>query len=337
MLACLPGTVVPFNEGVQVRAIQFSKYGGPAVLEVVDAAMPVATSKQVVIRVTATSINPVDTETRSGRLRLLSGRRFPQGTGLDFTGTISALGEEVTGFTIGERVWGLKAGFFVRTTGGAAEYLAIEAKLVTRMPSIVSDIEAAALPAVGATAVAAVIDHGAVAGGDRVLVRGGSGGVGSAVIQLAHSRGAHVTALASPKNLDFVLDLGADVALDYQTTAVDDLGTFDVIIDTVGSDVLRLRRHLAPRGRMVTIAFGSPATLVAIAWSLVHGSRRIRTFVGQPATDVIVRLTELVEAGAIRPVIDSIHSLENIAEAHRAQEAGGGRGKRVVAIRDTEA
>ncbi|WP_022884972.1 NAD(P)-dependent alcohol dehydrogenase [Glaciibacter superstes] len=320
-----------------MRAVQFSKYGGPDVLEIVDVAMPVATSKQVIVRITATSINSVDTETRSGRLRLLSGRRFPQGTGLDFTGTISALGDEVTGLAIGERVWGLKAGFFTRTTGGAAEYLAIEAKLVTRMPSNVNDIEAAALPAVGATAVAAVIDHGAVAAGDRVLVRGGSGGVGSAVVQLAHSRGAHVTALTGAKNQDFVLQLGADVALDYQTTKIDDLGTFDVVIDTVGSDVLRLRRHLAPRERMVAVAFGSPATLAAIAWSWVHGSRRIRTFFGQPAANVIVRLTELVEAGSIRPVIDSIHTLENIAETHRAHEAGGGRGKRVVAIGDTEA
>lgn len=316
-----------------MRAVQFFEYGDPTELQLVDVDMPQPTGTQVVVRVSATSVNPVDTETRLGRLKLLSGRRFPQGTGIDIAGIVELVGADVTGFVPGDRVWGVKAGFFSRTTGAAAEFMAIDARLLAALPTNLDIIESAALPAVGATAITAVSHKGRVKAGSRVLIRGAAGGVGSAAVQYAHWLGAHVTALVSERNMQFVRDLGADIVLDRRVTQVDELGNFDVIIDAVGSDLLNYRRHLGKNGRMVTVAFSSIGSVAAIALSAIYGRQRIRTFAGQPPLGRMAQLTDVVEAGGIMPVVEEIYSLEQIADAHRAVEAGGGRGKRVILIR----
>lgn len=315
-----------------MRAVQFFEYGDPDKLQIVDIVTPQPTATQVLVRLSATSVNTVDTQTRLGRLKLLSGRRFPQGTGIDIAGTVELVGVDVAGFAPGDRVWGVKARFFPRTTGAAAEFMTIDARLLAAMPTSINIVDAAALPAVGVTAIAAVRDAGRVKADSRVLIRGAAGGVGSVAVQYAHSLGAHVTALVSKSNMQFVLDLGADIVLDRRATQIDDLGSFDAIIDTVGSDLLQYRRHLLRHGRMVTIAFNSIGSMAAIAFSVVYGRKRIRTFAGQPSRGLIAQLTDAVEAGGIAPVIEAVYPLEKIADAHRAAEAGGGRGKRVIRI-----
>ncbi|MGL3151253.1 NAD(P)-dependent alcohol dehydrogenase [Microbacterium sp. A82] len=315
-----------------MRAVQFFSYGGPDELQAVEVVTPRPTATQVLVRVSATSVNHVDTETRLGRLKLLAGRRFPQGTGIDIAGTIELVGADVTEFVPGDQVWGVKAGFFSRTTGAAAEFMAIDAHLLAAIPTNIDIVDAAALPAVGITAITAVRDKGRVKAGSRILIRGAAGGVGSTAVQYAHSLGAHVTALVSERNTQFVLDLGADIVLDRRATQVEDLGTFDVIIDTVGSELLQYRRHLVEHGRMVTIAFSSTTSIAAIAFSAIYGRKRIRTLFGQPPRGLIAHLTDIVEAGGIMPVIERIYPLEKIVDAHRAVETGGGRGKRVIRI-----
>lgn len=316
-----------------MRAVQFFEYGGPDELQIVDVATPAPTATQVLVRVLATSVNHVDTETRLGRLKLLSGRRFPQGTGIDIAGTVERVGADVTKFVPGDRVWGVKAGFFSRTTGAAAEFMVIDARLLAASPKNIDIIDAAALPAAGVTAITAVRDKGQVKAGNRLLIRGAAGGVGSAAVQYAHSLGAHITALVSERNMQFVLDLGADIVLDRRLTHVEDLGSFDVIIDTVGSDLLQYQRHLLEHGRMVTIAFSSIRSMAAIAFSAINGRKRIRTFSGQPPRGLIAQLTDVVETGGITPVIEEIYPLAKIADAHRAVEAGVGRGKHVIRIK----
>ncbi|WP_223690511.1 NAD(P)-dependent alcohol dehydrogenase [Leifsonia poae] len=315
-----------------MRAIQFFEYGDPEALQIVDVAVPQPTAAQVLVRIAATSVNHVDVETRLGRLKLLSGRRFPRGTGIDVAGTVELVGADVNGFTPGDRVWGVKASLFPRTTGAAAEFMAIDAHLLSAIPTNIDILDAAALPAVGVTAITAVRDKGRAKAGNRILIRGAAGGVGSAAVQYAHSLGAHVTALVSERNMQFVLALGADVVLDRKATHVEDLGSFDVIIDTVGSNLLQYRRHLSEHGRMVTIAFSSTRSIAAIAFSAIYGRERIRTFFGQPPRGLIAQLTDVVESGGIMPVIEEIYPLEKIADAHRAIEAGGGRGKHVIRI-----
>jgi NADPH:quinone reductase-like Zn-dependent oxidoreductase len=159
--------------------------------------------------------------------------------------------------------------------------------------------------------------------------------VGSVAVQLGRAFGAHVTALAGAKNLDFVRGLGADEVFDYTVTAPAELGRFDVVLDTVGTASGAYRGLLRPGGRMVAIAFDVDrivASLSYIATSAVFGSQRVRFFSGNPTHRLFADLTRYVESGAIRPVVDTVFPLADIAQAHRALEAGGVRGKHVIRI-----
>jgi len=315
-----------------VKAAQYAKFGGPDVLTVGHAPDPVPLAGQVLVRVAATSINAEDTQSRAGALRAITGGKFPKGTAHDIAGTVEALGDDVRSFDAGERVWGVQAGFFSKTSGAAAEFIAIDASLLARVPTALDLQAAAALPAVGITAVRAITDVARVQPGERVLVRGGAGGVGSVAIQYAHSIGAHVTTLVSEHHVDFAIELGADIALDRAKVPHEQLGVFDVIIDTAGSALRMIRRHLSARGRMVAVAFDSAKSLAYIAFSAVHGRRRIRTFLGPPKPGAIERLTTIVEAGEIQPVVHAVYPLSRIAHAHRQFEQGGLRGKIVIGV-----
>ncbi len=284
------------------------------------------------MQIRAASVNPHDVIVRSGGLRLVTGRRFPLGTGLDFAGEIVGLGAGVTGFTVGDRVWGMVSAQRSHTTGSAAEFVVLPVDRIAALPPGLDFVEAAALVVVGTTALRGLRDACDLRAGERVLIRGAAGGVGTLAVQLARSLGAHVTTLSSARDLDFVRSLGADQTLDYQTTTAEKLPAFDVVFDAVGTDLERFRRRLAPGGRMVTVAFGSPAAFRAIVVSTVFGLRRIRSFSGDPKHDLLTDLAGYVVAGAIRPVIDRVYKLDDIVGAHRSQEAGGRHGKRVLSL-----
>ena len=171
--------------------------------------------------------------------------------------------------------------------------------------------------------------------GQRLLVRGASGGVGSIAVQLGHALGAHVTGLASVANLSFVRQIGADVALDYAKTAPANLEPFDVILDTVGSRPAARRRRLTRKERIMAIVPDLEHPLMSMAyfaWSRVHGERRVRFFSGKPDTRLLTDLAGYVHDGAIKPIVNKVHVLSNIADAHRAMEADGRCGKQVVRL-----
>ncbi|MGX6447624.1 NAD(P)-dependent alcohol dehydrogenase [Patulibacter sp. S7RM1-6] len=315
-----------------MAAVRFHRYGPPEVLVVDRVPRPGAGIGQVLVRVAASSVNGADLSLRAGKLQLLTGRRFPKRTGIDFTGEVVAVGEGITNVAVGERVWGVTPR---SRTESLAEYVAVAAGRVAPAPTTVDLVEAAALPGVGTTAITALRDVARLRDGERLLVRGAGGGVGMPAVQLGHAMGVHVTGLAGARNLDLVREQGADVALDYRTTAPEDLGRFDVVLDTVGSDLTTFRRLLAPTGRMVAIAPDVDAlgrSLATILVSTVHGRRRIRFFSGNPDRSLLADLTARVDAGQMRPVIDTVHPLADVAQAHRAMEAGGSRGKHVVRV-----
>jgi NADPH:quinone reductase-like Zn-dependent oxidoreductase len=217
------------------------------------------------------------------------------------------------------------------TVAGAAEYVVVPADRVSPAPAGVSAVEAASLVVAGSTALIALRDSVGLAGGERVLVRGAAGGVGTATVQLAHVMGGHVTALARDRHAAVLGDLGADVVLDYGTTTSGQIGPFDVILDTVGSELHCYRSRLAKGGRMVTVGLSAPA-LAAIAASTIHGARRIRTFSANPGSAVLGDLAAHVTSGALRPVVHSVYPLTDIAAAHQAFERGGVIGKHVLAV-----
>ncbi|WP_371673814.1 zinc-binding dehydrogenase [Streptomyces sp. NBC_00289] len=216
-------------------------------------------------------------------------------------------------------------------TAGAAEYVVVPAGRIAHVPADLSPVDAASLVVGGATALIALRDSVHLAAGERVLVRGAAGGVGTAAVQLAHAMGGHVTALARDRHAPMLTDLGADEVLDYGATTSDRIGPFDVIVDTVGTELNCYRSRLGRGGRMVTVGLSASA-LAAIAASSVYGARRIRTFSANPDSAVLRDLAEHVTSGALRPVIHSVYPMEDITAAHQAFERGGVVGKHVVAV-----
>ncbi|MGW8554683.1 zinc-binding dehydrogenase [Streptomyces tubercidicus] len=192
-------------------------------------------------------------------------------------------------------------------------------------------METASLVVAGTTALTALRDTLHLRSGERLLVRGAAGGVGTAAVQLAQAMGGHVTALCRDSHAGALRDLGADEVFDYRATTPDQLGPFDVILDTVGSQLNAYRSRLSREGRMATIAL-SVSSVAAIAASSVHGGRRIRTLSANPDTALLGDLAAYVTSGGLRPVVEGVYPLADIASAHRAFERGGVVGKQVVAV-----
>jgi NADPH:quinone reductase-like Zn-dependent oxidoreductase len=314
-----------------MKATQIFSYGAPDVLTVTDVERPEPGPGQVLVAVAASSVNGHDALVRSGAMKIVSGRRFPIGLGLDFAGVVAATGSGVHGVKTGEPVWGTVHPREKHAVAGAAEYVVVAADRVAPVPAGLSAVQAAALVVPGITALAALRGATHLTAGESVLVRGAAGGVGTAVVQLAHAFGGRVTALARTRHAAALTDLGAERVLDYHDTTPDRIGPYDVIVDTVGTDLARYRRRLTPGGRMVTVGLSGPA-IAAIAASTVFGSRRIRTFSANPRTAQLADLAEQVASGAIVPVIDGVHPLDDIASAHRAFDKGGALGRQVVQI-----
>ncbi|MGW8378029.1 NAD(P)-dependent alcohol dehydrogenase [Streptomyces sp. ODS28] len=310
-----------------MRAALYDRYGGPEELYVGRVPKPSPGPGEVLVKVTALSVNGGELAARAGRVKLLTGRRFPQRVGLDFSGEVEATGSPMTRLRPGDRVWGVlprTAGF-----GSAAEYVVVRPRQLAHLPEGMDPVEAAALP-VGTTAITALRDKARLRPGERLLVRGASGGVGNVAVQLGRAYGARVTGLAGAGNLGLVRELGAHEAYDYRTTSPDDLGPFDVILDTVGNQLVHYSRLLTRGGRMTTVAFDMDHRVRSLTTILT--TRHLRFFSGDPRHDLFADLSAYAAAGALRPVVDSVFPLEEIAEAHRALESGGVRGKHLVRV-----
>jgi NADPH:quinone reductase-like Zn-dependent oxidoreductase len=317
----------------EMRAAQYDAYGPPEVLQVRTVPVPRLRPRHVLVRVAASSVNGADTAVRSGKLQLVTGRSFPRGAGFDFAGQVTEAAADVTSLAAGDEVWG----FVNRTrnpglSGAAAEYVLASAEGTALRPRTLSAVEAAALSGVGASAIGILRDHVRLRDGERVLVRGANGGVGTAAVQVARALGGRVTALASAPHLDRLRDLGAEQAFDYHATNPRDLGQFDVILDPVSKGMRPYRRLLAPRGRMAAMSIGSPADIAYLLASGVHGSQRVRFVQSPPTAALLTDLAGYVEAKAVTPVIEAVYPLDDIAAAHRSLEKSGGFGKRVIQI-----
>lgn len=325
-----------------MRAAQLRQYGSPDVIQIGTAPIPRPRPGQALVRVRATTVNGGEVWLRTGGLRLMAGSRFPKGLGIDFAGEIVELGDvagksaasAAAGVSVGDRVWGSVDSRMMVLSGAAvgttAEYVAVDLGRIAPLPKGATFEGAAALMA-GTTAFTALRDKAYLRPGERLLIRGGTGGVGYVGVELGHAIGAHVTALVSAANIDAARQIGADVALDYRAVGPGDLGRFDVIFDTVGTRMNEYRRLLTPAGRMVAImARPLPAGLAAILASSIHGGRRIRFFSGNPRRALLEDYATFIASGRLTPLVAGTYDLDDTSAAHEAAERGGRPGKHVI-------
>lgn len=321
------------NRPKTMRAVRYDQFGPADVLYVAEVSIPSVTGDGVLVKVHGSSIGGGESNIREGKVALIMGKKFPASVGVDFAGVVEAVGPRTSGsIKPGDTVWGIMPHF---TFGAIAEFVSVPESRLAQAPSNLGLVEAAALPAVGTTVVRALSTEANLQKGERLLIRGAGGGVGSTAIQYAKFLGAQVVAITGAGTLAWVRELGADDAVDHRSTSLRDLGRFHVILDTVGTEMGTLRQMLTPDGRMVELGFDSDHLLGSMLYILgttVFGSRRIRAFSNNPLPSEIAQLTALVEDGVMKPLVDKFWDIEHIADAYKAVERGGVRGKHVVRI-----
>jgi NADPH:quinone reductase-like Zn-dependent oxidoreductase len=310
-----------------VRVAQYDRFGGPEVLRIVQAPAPTARREEVLVEVHAASVNRIDLLSRAGKSRMRSGRRLPQRVGLDFAGSVRALGPGAGGFEPGQRVWGFVGTQRLGRLGTASDAIAVPAEALGPAPAGVDWTQAGAIPLVGLTAWQALARL-RVERGDRVMVVGGAGGVGSVAVQIAHALGAKVDTIAAVRHAEFVEELGIDRRYDPDPVGWTGLtGRYGSVLDTVGVNLKRLRRLLAPGGRIATIA---PQGLGAVALSRAQPGPSIAFVSVRPDRADLASLAALVERGQVRPLVQAVYPLAAIGQAHRDAESGHAEGKRVI-------
>jgi len=301
-----------------MQTIQAQDYGGPEVLVPTQVPLPEPNADQVLIQLRAAGVNPADWKYRSGVFKQFMPLQFPWTPGMEGAGNVQAVGSNVTGFKKGQAVYGI-------VMGGYAEYALAQAGDIEPKPESITFEEAASLPVGVLTAWAAVIDTANVQAGQRVLVHGGAGGVGSYAVQLARWKGAHVTTTVSAKNVEFVRSLGAENVIDYNATRFEDVVRgADVVIDTAGGDLhARSFQVIHPGGIFVTVA-GRLAEDAGRAQNIRAASA------GRAPTENLKKINELVEAGQLKPVPGTLFPLEQAQQAQELSQTGHGRGRIIL-------
>lgn len=313
-----------------MKAIYYLEYGPADVLQFGEQPTPEPKAGELLVRVHASSINPVDWKIRSGDLRLVSGFCFPQIPGRDVAGVVERVGAGVTGFRPGDRVFGM-----VDTLGGAnAEYAVLPAKVAAALPAGLSFAEAAAVPLAGLTALQGLRDRGQLTAGERVLINGASGGVGTLAVQLARLLGAgHVAAVCSARNAALVRGLGPDEVIDYhEHDFTRDHGRYDLIFDAVAhSSYLQSKAALRPGGRYVTTVIDAKDAALGLPLS-VFSDKKLAMVLARDRGSDTRQLAQWLAAGQLRPVIDSTFPLAETAQAQRLSEQGHAAGKIVLTV-----
>ncbi|WP_138496959.1 NAD(P)-dependent alcohol dehydrogenase [Nostoc sp. PA-18-2419] len=312
-----------------MKAVVIHRYGGVQVLQYEDVEQPKIQPTQLLVKVRASSVNPIDWKIRQGMLSLLTGSKFPKILGFDVAGDVVEVGSQVTRFQVGDAIYGSTS----FPGGGYAEFAAIPENLATLKPRNLSNEEAAAVPLAALTALQALRDTGNIQTGQNVLINGAAGGVGSFAVQIASALGAVVTGVSSSKNLDLVKSLGADRVIDYtQQDFTKDTMQYDIIFDAVGKRSLsQTKKVLKPNGVYIT-TLPSPETVVqSVLTALIPGQKAKLVFEKPNAKDLLY-LKELIEAGKIRAVIARTYPLQELAAAHAYSEIGRAVGKIAIAV-----
>ncbi|MEV4276490.1 NADP-dependent oxidoreductase [Actinoplanes xinjiangensis] len=330
-----------------MKAFVVDRYGDAGTVQGRDVPDPRVGAGDVLVRIHAASINPLDLKIRAGDLKVILPYRAPFVLGNDLAGTITAVGSRVTRFTVGDEVYARPDR---NRIGAFAELIAVNQDDVAARPAALTAEEAASLPLVALTAWQALVERANLRPGQKVLVHAGAGGVGTIAIQLARHLGAHVATTVSSSSTDLVKSLGADVVIDYRNQAFETLlHDYDVVLDTVGGETLeKSLKVLKPGGIVVSVAGppdptfarelgAGPAVRLAMAALSLRIRRRARrhrvrySFLFMRASgDQLREITTLVDTGAIRPVVDRVFDFASTREALAYVEEGRAKAGKVV-------
>lgn len=312
-----------------MKAAQFSQYGEPEVIEINEVSKPVPTENQVLIEVHVATINPFDYKLRRGYMKDMMPLTFPFTIGGDLSGVVVEIAKGVSNFNVGDEVFG-QAYNLGGSTGSMAEFAAANVESVALKPKTINYVEAGSLPLVGCSAIQSLEQHINLQNGQKILIHGGAGGIGSVAIQLAKHLGAYVATTVSTDDIDFAKTLGADEVIDYKSQDFSELlKDFDAVYDTVGGDTTDRSFKILTRGGILVSMLGAPKEELATEYGV--------TVIGQNTqtnSQNLSRLAELVDQGVIKPEVDKVFPLAQVREAFEYAENGHPRGKVVIAVKE---
>lgn len=321
-----------------MKAVRIQAFGGPEVLQLQDVAQPVPAADELLIKVYASGVNPVDWVVREGSNEAL--RAFltlPLTLGWDAAGTVEAVGSAVAGFQKGDAVYGVPN---FPGNGSYAEYCAAKASQFARKPQNMSYLEADGVPLAGLTAWTGLFAHGRLRAGQRVLIQGASGGVGSLAVQFAKAKGAYVIGLASAGNLDYIRRLGADEVIDYRSQRFEELvRDVDVVLEASplrdNAERLRAVAVLKDGGIFVSVNTDYPFNEELLA-ALARKNATGALSANQPRQDWLTEIAHLIEAGQVKVHISQVFPLAQVAAAHRESATWHVRGKLILEVRKAD-
>ncbi|HEX6480339.1 MAG TPA: NADP-dependent oxidoreductase [Ktedonobacteraceae bacterium] len=304
-----------------MRAIQVHRYGGPEQLKLEEKPRPEPSSGEVLLRVYAAGVNPIDWKIRQGLMKDVQPVTFPYTPGIEVAGVVEDVGPDVTALKRGQAVLG-------QTSAGAyAEYITIPGEALALKPQTLSFAEAATVPVGATTAWRALFDHGGLTAGQRVLIVGAAGGVGVFAVQLAKWKGAQVIGTASTANVEFVRSLGADTVVDYTVAPVERVAQeMDLVLDGVGAETLSSSLATLRRGGTLISIAGPPPQVEAQA-------RGVRAMMSRGATRAPLQMvTQLIDEGYLKVMVGKTFPLRDVQLAHEYSQRGHGRGRIVLLI-----
>ena len=313
-----------------MKAVRIHAYGGPEVLCYEEnIPRPTLNPKDLLIRVQAAAVNPVDWKIREGYMQGKMQHTLPLILGWDVSGEVVEVGPEVTEFKIGDAVYARPD---IERNGGYAEYIAVKTSDAALKPTRLDFIQAAAVPLSGLAAWQSLVDAAQLQAGQTVLIHAAAGGVGSLAVQLAKARGARVIATASAPNIGIVTELGADQFIDYTKTHFEEVAKeVDVVFDTIGGDTQqRSWQVLKPGGILVSVVSTPPPTTAA-----THGVRSVYVAI-HPSGAQLTQIARLIDEGRMKPIIHTVLPLNEARQAHAISETGHARGKIVLKIANSD-
>jgi len=308
-----------------MKAIRIHEYGGPEVLRYEDALRPEPAPGEVLVRVHAAAVNPVDWKVRAGHAKTVLHYSMPFIPGWDFSGVIEGLGPAVTHLNIGDEVYGHPP---IPRDGTYTQYVVAREAETALKPKSVDHIQSAAIPLAGLTAWQALFDSAKLAAGQSVLIHGAAGGVGSFAVQLAKWKGAHVVGTASKRNHQYLVSLGADQTIDYNTVGFEDVvDDVDVVLDTITGETMERSWRVLRKGGILVSILEPPSQQKAAE----HGVRQAHCFV-HPSAVQLDEISRLVDAGLLKVPVEQVFRLEEAGKAHELSQTGHVRGKIVLSV-----